>query len=221
MLFNSIVVEVVIFLSIVSFKWFSFCYFVLESLWCSSLRIIISCYQYHALSLLIHLAGELCHLSKFFPSYQVLPLFSTEVLPKLFISHDLSISFQLEWSRILSCSSCHSSYLIATSKVPVVFLVNITTRVFPTPFLSIVFLLSNFSTFQYHWFHSFVKEATKFYLFPFLSHSKISGLDLFLVEESCNSPRPIFCIITILFALCYFCVASFHHSITSWNFQLK
>ena len=39
------------------------------------------------LFMLIHLTRVLCHLFKFFSSYQVLHLFSTEVLPEFFLSH--------------------------------------------------------------------------------------------------------------------------------------
>ena len=41
--------------------------------------------QDHVLFVLIHLTGVLCHLSKFFSSYQVLHLFSTGVLSEFFI----------------------------------------------------------------------------------------------------------------------------------------
>ena len=64
-------------------------------------------------------------------------------------------------------------------------------------------ILHLFPTFMFLWFHSFVKEAIKFYLFLLLfsspSHSKISGRDLLLVEESCNSPGPMLQKIPLLF----------------------
>ena len=49
--------------------------------------LIISNCEDCVLFVLIHLTGVLCHLFKFFSSYQVLHLFSTGVLPEFFLSH--------------------------------------------------------------------------------------------------------------------------------------
>ena len=48
--------------------------------------IILNC-EDRVLFVLIHLTGVLCHLFKFFSSYQDLHLFSTRVLPEFFLSH--------------------------------------------------------------------------------------------------------------------------------------
>ena len=50
---------------------------------------------------LIHLTGVLCHLFKFFSSYQVLHLFSIGVLSKFFLPCSLFILFQPEWFLFL------------------------------------------------------------------------------------------------------------------------
>ena len=94
-----------------SFQWSSFYFFIPESLWCFSLRPIISFRQDHVLSLLIYFTGVLCPLFKFFSSYQALLLFSIGVLSEFFRCHSLPISFQPEWFWNLACSSCQFSSL--------------------------------------------------------------------------------------------------------------
>ena len=80
------------------------------------------------------------------------------------------------------------------------------------------------------WFHSFVKEATQFYLFSFSSvfppvPSQISGRDPLVVVECCNAPRPelqlpsrvpgFLCVFYFcLLLLCLHCImSSCHHVI--------
>ena len=85
--------------------------------------IILNC-EDHVLFVLIHLTGVLCHLFKFFSSYQVLHLFSTGVLSKFVPPCSLFISFQPEWfNPFLSIVLVIHSF--ATSKVHMVFLVSI------------------------------------------------------------------------------------------------
>ena len=133
----------------------------------------------HVLSLLIHSTGVLWNLFKFFSSYQVVLLFSTEVLTKFFLSRSLSISFQPEWFQSLSrpLSSWFSSYSL--------FLLS--NGVFSILFISVVSFLHVFQPFKVLWFHSFVQEATLFYFFLFLflfsfldleSRSLVSGVEL-------------------------------------------
>ena len=63
--------------------------------------LIISNWEDHVLFVLIHLTRVLCHLFKFFSSYQVLHLFSTGVLSKFVLPCSLFISFQPEWFQFL------------------------------------------------------------------------------------------------------------------------
>ena len=53
--------------------------------------LIISNCEDRVLFMLIHLTGVLCHLFKFFSSYQVFLLLSVGVLPKLYQSYSFSI----------------------------------------------------------------------------------------------------------------------------------
>ena len=62
---------------------------------------ITSFCQVHVIFLLIQLTEVLCHLFKFFSSYQVLHLFSTGVLFEFDRPCSLFISFQPEWFQIL------------------------------------------------------------------------------------------------------------------------
>ena len=63
--------------------------------------LIISNCEDRVLFVLIHLTGVLCHLFKFFSSYQVLHLFSTGVLSEFVLPCSLFISFQPEWFQFL------------------------------------------------------------------------------------------------------------------------
>ena len=63
--------------------------------------LIISNCEDRVLSLLIHLTGLLCFIFKFFSSYQVLHLFSTEVLFEFVLPCSLFISFQPDWFQFL------------------------------------------------------------------------------------------------------------------------
>ena len=63
--------------------------------------LIISNCEDRVLFVLIHLTGVLCHLFKFFSSYQVLHLFSAEVLSEFVLPCSLFIPFQPEWSQFL------------------------------------------------------------------------------------------------------------------------
>ena len=63
--------------------------------------LIISNGEDRVLFVIIHLIGMLCHFFKFFSSYQVLHLFSVEVLSEFVLPCSLFIPFQPEWSQFL------------------------------------------------------------------------------------------------------------------------
>ena len=63
--------------------------------------LIISNCEDRVLFVLIHLTEVLCHLFKFFSSYQVLHLFSTGVLSEFDLPCSLFILFQQEWFQFL------------------------------------------------------------------------------------------------------------------------
>ena len=75
-------------------------FFLPGPLWCCSLH-SSSRIEDHVLFVLIHLTEVLCHLFKFFSSYQVLHLFSTGVLSEFVLPCSLFISFQPEWFQFL------------------------------------------------------------------------------------------------------------------------
>ena len=75
-----------------------------------SLLIISNC-EDRVLFVLIHLTGVLCHLFKFFSSYQVLHLFSIGVLSEFDLPCSLFISFQPEWFQFLLVHCTHHSQL--------------------------------------------------------------------------------------------------------------
>ena len=58
--------------------------------------LIISNCEDRVLFMLIHLTGVLCHLFKFFSSYQVFPLFSTGLLSEILLTHCAILSIVLE-----------------------------------------------------------------------------------------------------------------------------
>ena len=72
--------------------------------------IIANC-EDHVLFVLIHLTGVLCHLFKFFSSYQVQHLFSTGVFSEFNLLCSLFISFQPEWFQLLLVHCTHHSQL--------------------------------------------------------------------------------------------------------------
>ena len=67
-------------------------FFLPEALCCCSFQ-SSSRIEDFVLSMLIHLTGVLCHLFKFFSSYQVFLLLSVGVLPKLYHSYSFPILF--------------------------------------------------------------------------------------------------------------------------------
>ena len=75
-------------------------FFLPETLWCCSLH-SSSHIEDHVLFVHIHLTEVLCHLFKFFSSYQVLHLFSTGVLSEFDLPCSLFILFQPEWFQFL------------------------------------------------------------------------------------------------------------------------
>ena len=115
--------------------------------------------------MLIHLTGVLCHLFKFFSSYQVLHLFSTGVLSEFVLPCSLFISFQPQWFRFLLVHCARHSQLCnlqGSNGVPCFYF---STAVLSIVFNSVVFFLSTFQPLKVLWFHSLVEEATQFYLF--------------------------------------------------------
>ena len=137
----------------------------------------------------------------------------------------LYISFQPECLYVLlvHCNLflCHSTY-----KVLVMFLVTLSSGVFSTSIISVIFFSQNGLTSQGSWFHSFVKEATLFYLFLFrfsLVPSQISGRDPLVVVECCDAPRPMrqvssshsLSLPCLLLACCIFIMSSYalHHHV--------
>ena len=97
---SSFLAEDFIFFSVPLSQQSSFYSFVPEALWCCSVH-SSSRIEDRVLSMLIHLTGVLCHLFKFFSSYQVLHLFSTGVMSKSILLCSLFISFQPEWFQVL------------------------------------------------------------------------------------------------------------------------
>ena len=73
--------------------------------------LIISNCEDRVLFVLIHLTEVLCHLFKFFSSYQVLHLFSTGVLSEFVLPCSLFISFQPEWFQFLLVHCARHSQL--------------------------------------------------------------------------------------------------------------
>ena len=71
--------------------------------------LIISNCEDRVLFVLIHLTEVLCHLFKFFSSYQVLHLFSTGVLSEFDRPCSLFILFQPEWFQFLLVHSTRHS----------------------------------------------------------------------------------------------------------------
>ena len=103
-------------------------FFLPEALWCCSLH-SSSRIEDHVLFMHIQITEVLCHLFKFFSSYQVLHLFSTGVLSEFVLPCS---SFLTECFQLCSSSLFSSFHFARPLKV--------------------------------HGFHSFVKEATLFYL---------------------------------------------------------
>ena len=126
--------------------------------------LIISNCEDRVLFVLIHLTGVLCHLFKFFSSYQVLHLFSTGVLSEFVLPYSLFISFQPEWFQFLLVHyTCHSQPCSLQGSHGVLFSILYHSALNCVQLRCV--LSFNFSTSQGSWFHSFVKEATQFYLF--------------------------------------------------------
>ena len=103
--------------------------------------------------------------------------FQPECWLNSFRSHSFSISFKPEWFRSNSHSLIFSILVFQPTKILAMFLVPLA----EWSMLNIVHLRrvisSSFATSQGSWFHSFVKEATLFYLFLF-RFSPAPSLDL-------------------------------------------
>ena len=109
--------------------------FLLEALWCRSFH-SSSRIEDHVLFVLIHLTEVLCHLFKFFSSYQVLHLFSTGVLSVFvrpcssiltelvnFVHLCCILSFKLfNLSRFFGFTHLSKKQLSFTSSLPLPFL---------------------------------------------------------------------------------------------------
>ena len=104
--------------------------------------LIISNWEDHVLFVLIHLTGVLCHLFKFFSSYQVLHLVSTRVV------------------AILSCPLYSPFIGLQPPRFTWCSLFPFSTAVLSIVFNSVVFFLSTFQPLEVLWFHSFVEETT-------------------------------------------------------------
>ncbi len=186
--------------------------------------LIISNCEDRVLFVLIHLTGVLCHLFKFFSSYQVMHLFSTGVLPNLFfLVPCLSRFNQCGFNSFLSIVLVIHSFATPRFTWCSLFLFSI--GVLPISFNSVVFFLSTFQPLKVLWFHSLVEEATCFTSSLPLSFLSSAILDLgtrcFVVVECCNAARPTLQKTSsysefhrvICFVCCIICIASCHHVI--------
>ena len=121
---------------------------------------ITSFFQDHIFFLLIHLTRVLCHLFKFFSSYQVLHLFSTGVLSEF----DLALFLvYLVSTRVVPIPSCplYSTFIaLQPPRFTWCSLFLFPTAVLSIVFNSVVFILSTFQPLKVLWFHSLVEEAT-------------------------------------------------------------
>ena len=134
--------------------------------------LIISNCEDHVLFVLIHLTGVLCHLFKFFSSYQVLHLFSTGVLLEFVLPHSLFISFQPEWFQFLLFHCTRHSQLCnlqGSHGVPCFYFVQHCSQLCSTPLCSFfqLFNLSRFFGFT-HWSKKQLSFTSSLPL-PFLS----------------------------------------------------
>ena len=192
---------------------------------------ITSFCQVHVIFLLIQLTEVLCHLFKFFSSYQVLHLFSTGVLFEVYLPCSLFISFQPEWFQFLLVHCTRHSQLCnlqGSHGVPCFYFLPQCSQLCSTP------LCSFFQLFNLSRFFGFTLLSKKqlslplifLFLFPPVP-SQILGRDPLVVVECCNAPRLTlqktssyseFCNVFVLCLLFYFCIASCHHAIMPFNF---
>ena len=134
--------------------------------------LIISNCEDRVLFMLIHLTGVLCHLFKFFSSYQVLHLFSTGVLSEFDLPCSLFISFQPEWFQFLLVHCTRHSQLCnlqGSHGVPCFYFLPQCSQLCSTP---LCFFLSIFQPLKVLWFHSLSKKQLSFtpsLALPFLS----------------------------------------------------
>ena len=139
----------------------------------------------HVLFMPIHLTGVLCPFcSSSFSPYQALLLFSTEVMSEIFLT---PCSIHSRVPEVVCCDFIKYLFFLSSSySIPFLFRRSVAQIISFLILLYLVLTCSSFLTecFQFcssplysflevvqprkvHWFHSFAKEATLFYLFLF------------------------------------------------------